>query len=192
MSASARWLCPTVCCGGAALVVAGEVLAQTDIRDLRPPAPVEGPPSFLLTGLVLALLLAFILFMRRLRSSVPAPLPHALDDETEATREMARLADEYRSGIRSGAMVVGALDMMLRREMAQRLDIPALRLASGELFNQWKAVVADPEGRQGLASFLLLADKVKFAAHDPAPHDVETALRTANILLGSALRKGST
>ncbi len=165
-----------------------------DIREIRGPVQVDGPPFFILTAGVLILVLAALLIRNRLRrdldrshSTTPTP---PVQPRQAASRRLAQLAAEFRAGSCAGDRLILCLDEVLRGELVDRTGIPATRLTSAELLRDVGANSGDA-CRALLADLLPLVDQVKFARHSPNAVEIDQALSVAAGVL-AALRPGQT
>lgn len=129
--------------------------------------------------LVLGIVLTLWAFLRR-RGALPPPEPW-----TVATRALADLRSESRSGRRPAAWCVARLTDVIRDYLSARFGLPFSRQTTGEFLHSLNRPDSPLSVRQGreLGEFLTAADLVKFAGEIPERGYLDGAIDKAERLV---------
>ncbi len=155
-----------------------------DIRDIKPlqPLPRELPWRWITAGIALALLLlaaAGYWFWRRRRPAVAKP---ALPAHLLAFRQLDALRGTDFSNPAAVRRFHFEISEVLRGYVEGRFGLNATDLTRQEIIPLLANLPGlDPQPREDLEQFLLATDRVKFAAFDPPPEEIE---RTYELALG--------
>ncbi len=151
----------------------------TDIRDIKPPRNVGVDRSWQLwvlgTGLALAiaaLVLAAVWRRRRTRRNTPDAPP--LPPYDLAVRELQRLRRTDFSDLRQLRRGCFAVSSVVRTYVEGRFGLNATDLTTEEILGRLVELTRlEPLHARRLERFLVATDRVKFAAHLPAPEEIE-------------------
>lgn len=182
-------LCLSVSLAVAAVSGAGRQPATanpTQIGDIRGPLPLETSLPFARSAgallVVAGVLLAGRVWRRRRRARKRVSLPAGTGDG-EPVLALARLKEEFARGMLSNEHVVLTVEEILRTTLHAQQDLPVAALTSRELVAQaWFS----GEAQAKFARLLDLADRVKFARHQPRDDEAEWVLTVAGDLLLAA------
>lgn len=150
----------------------------TDIRDIKPLRRIDTAASWLLwTGLALAAValgLAAWWWRRRRRPDGSAPEAPPVPPHDLAIRELERLRRTDFSDLRELRRYYFAVSSVIRAYVEGRFGLNATDLTTEEILARLGGLVRlEPLQARRLERFLVATDQVKFAAHLPAPEEIE-------------------
>ena len=156
----------------------------TDIRDIKPLRRIDTAASWLLwTGLALAaaaLALAAWWWWRRRRPDGSAPEAPPVPPYDLAIRELERLRRTDFSDLRELRRYHFAVSSVIRAYVEGRFGLNATDLTTEEILGRLGGLVRlEPLQARRLERFLVATDQVKFAAHLPAPEEIERTYEQA-------------
>lgn len=156
----------------------------TDIRDIKPLRRIDTAVAWLLwTALVLAaaaLALAAWWWWRRRRPGGSAPEAPPVPPYDQAIRELERLRRTDFSDLRELRRYYFAVSAVIRAYVEGRFGLNATDLTTDEIVGRLGGLVRlEPPQARRLERFLVATDQVKFAAHLPAPEEIERTYERA-------------
>ncbi|MXX74138.1 MAG: protein BatD [Holophagales bacterium] len=156
----------------------------TDIRDIKPLRRIDTAASWLLwTGLALAaaaLGLAAWWWWRRRRPDGGAPEAPPVPPYDLAIGELERLRRTDFSDLRELRRYYFAVSAVIRAYVEGRFGLNATDLTTEEILGRLGGLVRlEPLQARRLERFLVATDQVKFAAHLPAPEEIERTYERA-------------
>ena len=155
----------------------------TDIRDIKPLRRIETAASWLLwAGLALAAVALGLAawWWRRRRPDGRAPEAPPVPPYDLAIRELERLRRTDFSDLRELRRYYFAVSSVIRAYVEGRFGLNATDLTTEEILGRLGELVRlEPSQARRLERFLVATDQVKFAAHLPAPEEIERTYERA-------------
>ncbi len=163
---------------------------ETDIRDIKPPLPVNRSYRFLIPVLIgaVALILLFLVgkwltkrYHRKQEMALMRKPPHEEALEALERLLMRQLIEQGRA--REFCFEISGI---LRRYIEARFAVPAIDLTSEEVLVQVdeRKGLIEPETRPILVEFLTETDLVKFAKYRPTTVEVEKIIQATTDFVG--------
>jgi len=158
--------------------------ADTDTLAWEPPADVVGSNWSLAeqlagAGLALALLLATLVYARRLGNTAPVPVPAGTPPRDRALAALERLSE---SGLAEAGEIKGfysALSQIVREFLADSQGRWGLDLTTPEIVAAVSSGGVDPSEMTTLGDLLIGTDLVKFARSRPSSEEAASSLTSA-------------
>lgn len=166
-------------------VLPEDLSEATDIRDIKPLRRIDtAGPWLLWTGLALAVAALGLAawWWRRRRPDGGAPEAPPVPPYDLAIRELERLRRTDFSDLRELRRYYFAVSSVIRAYVEGRFGLNATDLTTEEILARLGELARlEPPQARRLERFLVATDRVKFAAHLPAPEEIE---RTCDQALG--------
>jgi hypothetical protein len=171
------------------LLLALNVHAADEIRDVKPPVTVPGSPWWHWLWIVVLAGLAWILFMYWKKYRLKFQKPPVVKTAWEMAYE--RLADLERQNLFAQGKVkdyFSALSDITRRYIEDRFNVHAPEMTTEEFLNSVKAnpFIADQQ-KEILKKFLVLSDMVKFAKYGPTAGEAKESFDLAKRFVDETL-----
>lgn len=164
-------------------VLPEDLSEATDIRDIKPLRRIDTAASWLLwTGLALAAAALGLAawWWRRRRPDGSAPEAPPVPPYDLAIRELERLRRTDFSDLRELRRYYFAVSSAIRAYVEGRFGLNATDLTTEEILGRLGGLARlEPLQARRLERFLVATDQVKFAAHLPAPEEIERTYEQA-------------